>query len=543
MNISFNEKTDPAEFKEVRTIGKGGFGCVYELEHIPTGLKLAGKQINEESLTEVNKQALNRENNIMKQINSPYAVKYYGQIIFKGKITVLMDFCDRGSLRDIMDYRDKTLTEPQIAFVMHDLLTALNLLHKKLRIVHRDIKAANILATSTGEMKLTDFGVSRQFAEDAVTLSTITTIGTPYWMAPEVITIGKKYTFPADIWSVGATAVELAEGGPPYCEYEPNRAMIEIQQYGFPGFRQGSTHSAAFQNFVTRCMNVAPRLRPSIDQLLKDPFIKQIDQLDRMQVLEDLIKEEIDFSQLVDDEYEEEEEEEEEANDDDDDGIKTFNFSNQTMFASGVKDSEDDKQQQSEVEKEEKIEQKPESTPESQKELEKSPSIEKPAPEAPTVQIEEKPQPPSENTEQKENKAAKVQIPLKKTKTRKYNTKTKGPSDSKAKTKTLKGYQTFIRPSNDPVNDLYAKRVSFGTSKDEPLPPKASEPLPKQTSETVVIRQEVPAAQGKGAINKITLYGCIVLGLAVIYLSLGTKKFVLILILLLPIIFLTRNLF
>ena len=522
MSLSFNEKSNPADFKKVRVIGQGGFGSVFELEYLPSHLRLAGKQINEEALNEEAKNALLRENNIMKQINSPYAVRYYGTIIFEGKLTVLMDFCDRGSIRDIMDFHDKTLNEQQIAFVMHDLLIALKLLHK-MRIVHRDIKAANILANSKGELKLTDFGVSRQFAIDATTFSTVSTIGTPYWMAPEVIIENQKYTFPADIWSVGTTAVEMAEGGPPYCEYNPTQAMQAIRQHGFPGFRQGNNLSEVFQDFVSKCMVVDPKQRATIEELLRHPFVKQIDKLDRMAVLEDLIKEEIDFSQLLPDDEEEEEEEEEadDDDDDDDDGYGSFKFNQKTIIS--AEEKTEPKAKPPKPEEKPKQEEKPAPPPE---------PVSPPPPEP--VQKEEPPPPPKPAPEpapevkpQEKKSRPKVQFDETAKKPpgdgkRKFNPKTRGVTQQKKKTK---GYQTFIKPSTKPIDQLYTKEVS---NKKPPAvnPNILKSPPPTTTSQ--------PAPTGQSKVKKI---GLLIIALAILYIALGPKKFMLILLILLPILF------
>jgi serine/threonine-protein kinase 24/25/MST4 len=145
-----------------------------------------------------------------------------------------MGYCDRGSLRDLLDTRQQVLSEDQISVIMRDLLEGLQLIQTEHRIIHRDIKAANILLCSDGGIKIADFGISRRF--DFGTTQTITVVGTPYWMAPEVIQ-GTSYSFPADVWSVGITAVELTEGPPTYGEYPPAKAMVEISINGFPGYR------------------------------------------------------------------------------------------------------------------------------------------------------------------------------------------------------------------------------------------------------------------------------------------------------------------
>lgn len=304
----FTLSTPESEFEKVKEIGKGGYGIVVELLHKPSGQHYAGKLIFPEFVQD-DTDIVDSEIAVLKETSSDYTVRFYGIIRFEGQYCILMDFCDRGSLRDIIDFRNEVLNEQQIAFVMHDLLEALVILHEK-QIIHRDIKAANILVTSKGAIKVTDFGVSRQFDIDAKTFSTTSVIGTPYWMAPEVID-SMKYSYPADVWSVGTTAVELAEGGPPYCEFPPTRAMVEISTRGFPGFRNGNDLSDTFQDFVARCMVINPRKRAKPEELLKHPFITQINGLNREKVFYNLVKDEIDFEKLMNDDEEEEEEEDE----------------------------------------------------------------------------------------------------------------------------------------------------------------------------------------------------------------------------------------
>ncbi|KAH0788623.1 STE family protein kinase [Histomonas meleagridis] len=299
--LHFDLTTNQSEFKKIRNIGKGGYGLVAEFLHIPTNTHLAGKIIKPEVLEDEDAKTLRSEIAVLEETSSPYTVSYYGTVLIDGNYVIMMDFCDRGSLRDIIDDKGKALTELQISFVMNDLLEALKLLHHK-QIIHRDIKAANILVTSKGVTKVTDFGVSRQFSPNAVTFSTMSVIGTPYWMAPEVID-AQKYSFPADIWSVGASAVELAEGGPPYCEFPPTRAMVEISVHGFPGFRNSSVLSDCFQDFVSRCMIINPAKRPKPEELLQHPFVRQMDEYDREAVFYPLVKDEVDFDKLLEDEY------------------------------------------------------------------------------------------------------------------------------------------------------------------------------------------------------------------------------------------------
>ena len=301
-NLFFDEKTNPDDFRAIKLIGSGGYGQVIEIQHIPTGKYLAGKLLKTDEFTSDVVDEIKKEVSIMKGINSKYTVNYYGTIKYprlNPRLMIIMDYCDRGSLRDIMDFNEQTLNEQQISFIMYDILKALDELHTKFRTIHRDIKAANILMSSDFSIKLTDFGVSRQFNK-AKSMYTITVIGTPYWMAPEIIN-QEQYSFPVDIWSIGATAIELAEGAPPYYELPPTRAMTEIANHGLIGFRMSSEFTEEFQDFVRTCTVMDPALRPDAATLLKHPFITQAEKLDRRAAFQYLLKKEIDFNELLED--------------------------------------------------------------------------------------------------------------------------------------------------------------------------------------------------------------------------------------------------
>lgn len=296
MDIDPNAKPEDI-FEIVKEIGKGGFGAVYLMKHIQSGMLLAGKAINAEVFTGPARESIIKETDLLRKISTPYTIQYFGNITYKDSPMILMEYCDRGSLRDIMDYNTQQLTEPQAALVVRDLLNGANVLHTKFKILHRDIKAANILVTSNGEIKITDFGVSREFSNDK--FSTSTPIGTPYWMAPEVI-CGLQYSSPADVWSIGATAVELVEGAPPYCELEPNKAMLKISRNGFPGFRSPKTISKEFKDFIAHTMSRDPLKRCTINQLLHHPWIKQCESLNRDEVLKPIIETRVDMKVIFD---------------------------------------------------------------------------------------------------------------------------------------------------------------------------------------------------------------------------------------------------
>ena len=290
LNWSFDESVDPKTiFTKLKVIGKGGFGVVSQIIHRPSMKILAGKLINPNLIDEASKNELEFEIQMMREVETPYTVHYYGSVPYDGSLMILMEYCDRGSFRDILDARQRVFSEDQISLILHDLLMGLKLIHEKYRIVHRDIKAANILFTSKGEIRIADFGVSRRF-EPSGTCHTMTVVGTPYWMAPEVIS-GISYSYPADIWSVGITAIELAEGAPPYVEYTPTKAMIEIAIKGFPGYRFPDMHSNEFCDFVSICLQQNPDNRADIYTLLEHPFIKRSERMNRSYVLDDILTE------------------------------------------------------------------------------------------------------------------------------------------------------------------------------------------------------------------------------------------------------------
>ena len=284
---TFDPNVDPKTiFTTIKVIGKGGFGTVSQIIHRPSFKVLAAKQINEALLNDSTKQAVEDEINLMRQVETPYTVQYYGSVTIDNTVNILMEFCDRGSLRDILNTRQIVFSEDQIAVIMHDLLSGLKMIHNNYRIIHRDIKAANILINSKSQLKIVDFGVSCQFDPGSSVSTTI--VGTPYWMAPEVIE-GTEYSFPADIWAVGITAVELAEGAPPYIELTPTKAMIEITLHGFPGYRFPAMHSPEFRDFVSKCVAFEPEKRASIDELLEHPFLKACEFLNKVAILQDVV--------------------------------------------------------------------------------------------------------------------------------------------------------------------------------------------------------------------------------------------------------------
>jgi len=182
-----------------------------------------------------------------------------------------MEYCAAGSLADIMCVLDRPLDEEQIAVVCKFALKGLQYLHGKMNKIHRDIKAGNILLNQRGRAKLADFGVAGHLAD--ANAKRMTVIGTPFWMAPEVVReVG--YDFKADIWSLGITAIEMAEMNPPHSNMHPMRAIFLIPTRDPPTLTEPSEWSDNFNDFLARCLVKNPDERWNADELLKHPFIK-----------------------------------------------------------------------------------------------------------------------------------------------------------------------------------------------------------------------------------------------------------------------------
>uniref|UniRef100_A0A8D3B5B3 non-specific serine/threonine protein kinase n=1 Tax=Scophthalmus maximus TaxID=52904 RepID=A0A8D3B5B3_SCOMX len=253
-------------FDVLEKLGEGSYGSVFKANYKETGEIVAIKQVPVES----DLQEIIKEISIMQQCNSPYVVRYYGSYFKNSDLWIVMEYCGAGSVSDIIRLRNKTLTEEEIASIVQSTLKGLEHLHF-MRKIHRDIKAGNILLNSEGQAKLADFGVAGQLTDTMAKRNTV--IGTPFWMAPEVIQeIG--YNCVADIWSLGITAIEMAEGKPPYADIHPMRAIFMIPNNPPPTFRNPDLWSPAFQEFVGQCLVKNPENRATATQLLQHPFVK-----------------------------------------------------------------------------------------------------------------------------------------------------------------------------------------------------------------------------------------------------------------------------
>uniref|UniRef100_A0AAY4ETY4 non-specific serine/threonine protein kinase n=1 Tax=Denticeps clupeoides TaxID=299321 RepID=A0AAY4ETY4_9TELE len=253
-------------FDVLEKLGEGSYGSVFKAHYKETGEIVAIKQVPVES----DLQEIIKEISIMQQCNSPYVVRYYGSYFKNSDLWIVMEYCGAGSVSDIIRLRSKTLTEDEIASILQSTLKGLEYLHF-MRKIHRDIKAGNILLNAEGQAKLADFGVAGQLTDTMAKRNTV--IGTPFWMAPEVIQeIG--YNCVADIWSLGITAIEMAEGKPPYADIHPMRAIFMIPTNPPPTFRHPEQWSESFTDFLCQCLVKSPENRATATQLLQHPFIK-----------------------------------------------------------------------------------------------------------------------------------------------------------------------------------------------------------------------------------------------------------------------------
>lgn len=303
-------KEDPSDlFEIVLKLGEGSYGSVFKAidqrDQTVVAIKVLEADDADGDATD-----LIKEINILKQCNSVFIVSYKGSYEKDGNIWIVMEYCGAGSLQDLMAICDKTLDEDQIAAVMKPSLQGLAYLHK-MKKIHRDIKSGNILLNHAGDCKLADFGVSAELTTTLAKHKTM--IGTPYWMAPEVLQ-SSEYDAKADIWSLGITAYELAVGEPPHSSVHPMRAIFLIPNSEPAKLPDPQNWGDDFNDFLKVCLQKDPSLRPSALELLEHPFIKKAKP-------KSLIADLVDECMLQIDEYRaaEQDDEGDEGDDDEDD--------------------------------------------------------------------------------------------------------------------------------------------------------------------------------------------------------------------------------
>eukprot|EP00834_Sanchytrium_tribonematis_P000849 NODE_17_length_48642_cov_1.199349.p13 type:complete len:381 gc:universal NODE_17_length_48642_cov_1.199349:19206-20348(+) len=248
----------------IEEIGNGSYGTVYKAVNNTTGALVALKQVSMEDGT------IMKEIEFMKSCNNEYIIGLDDYYIEEETLYIAMEFCPAGSIADVMKYTELTLNEKQIQSVVRDALYGLDYLHQRLAI-HRDIKAGNLLLTKQGRVKLGDFGVSASLSDAVRKRNTV--IGTPYWMAPEIIQeIG--YNTSADIWSLGITIIEMADSKPPFHHIHPMRAIFMIPNKPPPTVQDPPKWSSKFNDFVKCCLEKIPDERPTARQLINHDFVK-----------------------------------------------------------------------------------------------------------------------------------------------------------------------------------------------------------------------------------------------------------------------------
>ncbi|SCW04443.1 LAFE_0H13630g1_1 [Lachancea fermentati] len=257
---------DPSKlYRGLVKIGQGASGGVYTAYEVDTNASVAIKQMNLEK--QPKKELIINEILVMKASKHNNIVNFIDSYLLKGDLWVIMEYMEGGSLTDVVTHC--ILTEGQIGAVSRETLKGLQFLHSK-GVIHRDIKSDNILLSMNGDIKLTDFGFCAQINE--VNLKRTTMVGTPYWMAPEVVS-RKEYGPKVDIWSLGIMIIEMIEGEPPYLNETPLRALYLIATNGTPELKDPESLSEGLKTFLKWCLHVDPEERAAAADLLQDPFI------------------------------------------------------------------------------------------------------------------------------------------------------------------------------------------------------------------------------------------------------------------------------
>lgn len=264
---------DPTKlYRNLVKIGQGASGGVYTAYQVGTNLSVAIKQMDLDK--QPKKDLIINEILVMRASRHPNIVNYIDSFLYKNDLWVVMEYMEGGSLTDVVTAN--LMTEGQIAAVSRETAQGLEHLHRH-GVIHRDIKSDNVLLSMNGDIKLTDFGFCAQISDPASSKRT-TMVGTPYWMAPEVVT-RKEYGPKVDIWSLGIMAIEMIEGEPPYLNQNPLKALYLIATNGTPQIQNPDALSAVFSDYLAKTLEVDAEKRPTASELLQHQFFKMCEPL------------------------------------------------------------------------------------------------------------------------------------------------------------------------------------------------------------------------------------------------------------------------
>lgn len=254
------------KYLKTEKIGQGASGNVYTAVETSTGMEVAIKQMNLSQ--QPKKELIINEILVMRENKHHNVVNYLDSYLVDDELWVVMEYLPGGPLTHVVE--ETVMEEGQIAAVAREVLQALEFLHHN-HVIHRDIKSDNILLGNDGSVKLIDFGFCAQISQEHNKRTTM--VGTPYWMAPEVVK-RQEYSFKIDVWSLGILVIEMLEGEPPYLNEHPVRALYLINTNGRPEIKNRDKLSRPLQEFLDCCLEVDPTRRPTASELLKHPFLK-----------------------------------------------------------------------------------------------------------------------------------------------------------------------------------------------------------------------------------------------------------------------------